>query len=174
MIISLKWIFKVKLDEYGGVLKNKARLVAKGYRREEGIDFEESFARIARIEAIRIFLAYAAHKNMLHEVGLLISEYFRKCSSRCRLVRFLCVQICPRLDIRVITLLNTAYPLPPDTTNDINIELSKELLEELQMNAYHRWIDEDVINHIAIVLRMIDAIYILGVDTNENLSSLAR
>ncbi|GKE90051.1 retrovirus-related pol polyprotein from transposon TNT 1-94 [Tanacetum coccineum] len=44
MIISLKWIYKVKLDEYGDVLKNKAWLVATGYRREEGIDFEESFA----------------------------------------------------------------------------------------------------------------------------------
>ncbi|GKB06216.1 putative ribonuclease H-like domain-containing protein [Tanacetum coccineum] len=61
----LKWIFKVKLDEYGGVLKNKARLVAKGYRREEGINFEESFAPVARIEAIRIFLAYAEHKNIV-------------------------------------------------------------------------------------------------------------
>ncbi|GKA24308.1 retrovirus-related pol polyprotein from transposon TNT 1-94 [Tanacetum coccineum] len=65
MIISLKWIFKVKLDEYGGVLKNKAQLVAKGYRQEEGIDFEELFAPVARIEAIKIFLAYAAHKNMV-------------------------------------------------------------------------------------------------------------
>ncbi|GJT59365.1 retrovirus-related pol polyprotein from transposon TNT 1-94 [Tanacetum coccineum] len=44
MVIALKWIYKVKLDEYGDVLKNKARLVAKGYRQEEGIDFEESFA----------------------------------------------------------------------------------------------------------------------------------
>nr|GEY87804.1 retrovirus-related Pol polyprotein from transposon TNT 1-94 [Tanacetum cinerariifolium] len=44
MIIALKWIYKVKLDEYGDVLKNKSRLVAKGYRQEEGIDFEESFA----------------------------------------------------------------------------------------------------------------------------------
>nr|GEY11243.1 retrovirus-related Pol polyprotein from transposon TNT 1-94 [Tanacetum cinerariifolium] len=44
MIIALKWIYKVKLDEYGDVLKNKARLVAKGYRQEKGIDFEESFA----------------------------------------------------------------------------------------------------------------------------------
>ncbi|GJW86121.1 retrovirus-related pol polyprotein from transposon TNT 1-94 [Tanacetum coccineum] len=43
MVIALKWIYKVKLDEYGDVLKNKARLVAKGYRQEEGIDFEESF-----------------------------------------------------------------------------------------------------------------------------------
>ncbi|GKC31668.1 retrovirus-related pol polyprotein from transposon TNT 1-94 [Tanacetum coccineum] len=49
MVISLKWIYKVKLDEYGDVLKNKARLVAKGYRQEEGIDFEESFAPVARI-----------------------------------------------------------------------------------------------------------------------------
>ena len=65
MIIALKWIFKVKLDEHGDVLKNKARLVAKGYRQEEGIDFEESFAPVARIEAIRIFLANAASQNMV-------------------------------------------------------------------------------------------------------------
>ncbi|GJS72766.1 retrovirus-related pol polyprotein from transposon TNT 1-94 [Tanacetum coccineum] len=58
------YIYKVKLDEYGDVLKNKARLVAKGYRQEEGIDFEESFAPVARIEAIRIFIANAASKNM--------------------------------------------------------------------------------------------------------------
>nr|GEY31458.1 hypothetical protein [Tanacetum cinerariifolium] len=64
MVITLKWIYKVKLDELGGILKNKARLVACGYRQKEGIDFEESFAPVARLEAIRIFLAYAAHKNM--------------------------------------------------------------------------------------------------------------
>nr|GEY35402.1 hypothetical protein [Tanacetum cinerariifolium] len=65
MVITLKWIYKVKLDELGGILKNKAHLVASGYRQEEGIDFEESFAPVARLEAIRIFLAYAAHKNMV-------------------------------------------------------------------------------------------------------------
>ncbi|GKA89238.1 putative ribonuclease H-like domain-containing protein [Tanacetum coccineum] len=64
MIIPLKWIYKVKLDEYSDVLKNKARLVAKGYQQEEGIDFEESFALVARIEAIRIFIANFASKNM--------------------------------------------------------------------------------------------------------------
>ncbi|GJT91791.1 retrovirus-related pol polyprotein from transposon TNT 1-94 [Tanacetum coccineum] len=58
------YIYKVKLDAYGDVLKNKARLVAKGYRQEEGIDFEESFAPVARIEAIRIFIANAASKNI--------------------------------------------------------------------------------------------------------------
>ncbi|GJX59202.1 retrovirus-related pol polyprotein from transposon TNT 1-94 [Tanacetum coccineum] len=57
MVITLKWIYKVKLDELGGILKNKARLVAHGYRQEEGIDFEESFASVARLEVIRIFLA---------------------------------------------------------------------------------------------------------------------
>ncbi|GJU35866.1 retrovirus-related pol polyprotein from transposon TNT 1-94 [Tanacetum coccineum] len=55
---------RFKQDEFGGVLKHKARLVAKGYRQEEGIDFEESFAPVARIEAIRIFVANAANKNM--------------------------------------------------------------------------------------------------------------
>nr|GEV57537.1 integrase, catalytic region, zinc finger, CCHC-type, peptidase aspartic, catalytic [Tanacetum cinerariifolium] len=65
MVITLKWIYKVKLDELGGILKNKARLFARGYRQEEGIDFEESFALVSRLEAIRIFLAYAAHKNMV-------------------------------------------------------------------------------------------------------------
>nr|GEZ09262.1 integrase, catalytic region, zinc finger, CCHC-type, peptidase aspartic, catalytic [Tanacetum cinerariifolium] len=64
MIIALKWIYNVKLDEYGDVLKNKARLVAKGYRQYEGIDFEESFAPVARIEAIHIFIANAASRNI--------------------------------------------------------------------------------------------------------------
>ncbi|GKE70821.1 retrovirus-related pol polyprotein from transposon TNT 1-94 [Tanacetum coccineum] len=64
-LIKLKWIYKAKTDESGGVLKNKTRLVAQGFRQEEGIDFEESFALIARIKAIRIFVAYAAHKNMI-------------------------------------------------------------------------------------------------------------
>ncbi|GJS95573.1 retrovirus-related pol polyprotein from transposon TNT 1-94 [Tanacetum coccineum] len=65
MVITLKWIYKVKLDELGGILKNKAQLVARGYRQEEGIHFEESFASVARLEAITIFLAFAAHMNMV-------------------------------------------------------------------------------------------------------------
>ncbi|GJZ06637.1 retrovirus-related pol polyprotein from transposon TNT 1-94 [Tanacetum coccineum] len=65
MLIKLKWIYKVKTDEFGRVLKNKARLVAQGFKQEEGINFEESFAPVARIEAIRIFVANAANKNMM-------------------------------------------------------------------------------------------------------------
>ncbi|GJT60598.1 retrovirus-related pol polyprotein from transposon TNT 1-94 [Tanacetum coccineum] len=60
-----QWIYKVKLDEYGYVLKNKARLVAKRYRQEKGLDFEESFAPVARLEAIRIVFANATSKNMM-------------------------------------------------------------------------------------------------------------
>ncbi|GJX33772.1 retrovirus-related pol polyprotein from transposon TNT 1-94 [Tanacetum coccineum] len=61
---SLQEKVLVKLDEMGGILKNKDRLVARGYRQAEGIDFEESFALVARLDAIRIFLTYAAHMNM--------------------------------------------------------------------------------------------------------------
>ncbi|GJY94748.1 retrotransposon protein, putative, unclassified [Tanacetum coccineum] len=64
MLIKLKWIYKVKIDEFGRVLMNKARLVAQGFRQEEGIDFEESFAPVSRIETIRIFVVNAANKNM--------------------------------------------------------------------------------------------------------------
>nr|GEX79612.1 retrovirus-related Pol polyprotein from transposon TNT 1-94 [Tanacetum cinerariifolium] len=62
---NFKMIYKVKLDEHGDVLKNKGQLVAKGYRQEKGIDFEEPFAPVAQIEAIRIFIANATSKNMI-------------------------------------------------------------------------------------------------------------
>ncbi|GJT33345.1 putative ribonuclease H-like domain-containing protein [Tanacetum coccineum] len=65
MVITLKWIYKVKLDELGGILKNKAWLMARGYRQEEGIDFDDSFTPVAKLEAIKIFLAFAAHMNMV-------------------------------------------------------------------------------------------------------------
>nr|GFA19631.1 hypothetical protein [Tanacetum cinerariifolium] len=65
MVITLKWIYKVKLDELGGILKNKARLVALEYRQEEGIDFEKFFALVARLEALWIFLVFTDHMNMI-------------------------------------------------------------------------------------------------------------
>ncbi|GJW17788.1 putative ribonuclease H-like domain-containing protein [Tanacetum coccineum] len=61
--LTLKWLFKNKHDEENTVIRNKTRLVVRGYRQEEGIDFEESFALVARMEAIRIFLAYSTHKS---------------------------------------------------------------------------------------------------------------
>ncbi|GJY37583.1 retrovirus-related pol polyprotein from transposon TNT 1-94 [Tanacetum coccineum] len=62
-VIKLKWLWKNKKDEDQTVIRNKARHVAKGYAQEEGIDFEESFALVARLEAVRIFVVYAAHKS---------------------------------------------------------------------------------------------------------------
>nr|GEV31613.1 copia protein [Tanacetum cinerariifolium] len=61
--LTLKWLFKNKHDEEQTVIRNKSRLIVRGYRQEEGIDFKESFSPVARMEAIRIFLAYAAHKS---------------------------------------------------------------------------------------------------------------
>ncbi|GKG27190.1 retrovirus-related pol polyprotein from transposon TNT 1-94, partial [Tanacetum coccineum] len=57
MIIKLKWLWKNKKDEYQTVIRNKARLVAKGYAQEEGVDFEESFAPVARLEAEDVYVA---------------------------------------------------------------------------------------------------------------------
>jgi len=61
--IGIKRVLKNKKDEDGVVVRNKARLVAKVYCQEEGIDYEETFAPVARLEAIRIFLAFATHRG---------------------------------------------------------------------------------------------------------------
>ncbi|GJR97171.1 putative ribonuclease H-like domain-containing protein [Tanacetum coccineum] len=63
--IGTKWVYRNKKDERGIVIKNKARLVAQGYTQEEGIDYDEVFAPVARIEAIRLFLAYASFKDFV-------------------------------------------------------------------------------------------------------------
>nr|GEW97676.1 hypothetical protein [Tanacetum cinerariifolium] len=92
LLIKLKWIYKVKTDKFGEILKNNPRLVAQGFRQEEGIDFEESFTPVAKIKAISIFIANATHKNMtIYQMDVktaflngelkeefLISQYFSK------------------------------------------------------------------------------------------------
>nr|GFA07399.1 retrovirus-related Pol polyprotein from transposon TNT 1-94 [Tanacetum cinerariifolium] len=64
-IIKTKWIFKNKKDESSLVIQNKARLVAVGYSQQEGIDYDETFAPVARVESIHLFLAYAAYKDFI-------------------------------------------------------------------------------------------------------------
>ncbi|GKD43109.1 gag-pol polyprotein [Tanacetum coccineum] len=61
--INMKWLWKNKRDEESTVIRNKARLVAKGYSQQEGINFEESFSLVARLEVVRLFVAYATHKS---------------------------------------------------------------------------------------------------------------
>ncbi|GJR93117.1 retrovirus-related pol polyprotein from transposon TNT 1-94 [Tanacetum coccineum] len=63
-IIAVKWLWKNKSDAENIVIQNKSRLVVKGYKQEEGTNFEESFAPIARLEALRMFVTFAAHKNI--------------------------------------------------------------------------------------------------------------
>nr|GFA69399.1 hypothetical protein [Tanacetum cinerariifolium] len=62
-VINMKWLWKNKRDEENTVIRNKSRLMAKGYTQKEGIDFEESFAPVARLEAVQLFIAYVAHKS---------------------------------------------------------------------------------------------------------------
>nr|GEX93890.1 retrovirus-related Pol polyprotein from transposon TNT 1-94 [Tanacetum cinerariifolium] len=62
-VINMKWLWKNKRDEENTVIRNKACLVAKGYGQKEGINFEESFAPVARLEAVRLFVMYVAHKS---------------------------------------------------------------------------------------------------------------
>jgi hypothetical protein len=62
-VVGTKWVFRNKQDEHGVVTRNKARLVAKGYSQVKGLDFEETFALVARLESIRILLAYATHHD---------------------------------------------------------------------------------------------------------------
>ena len=59
-VIGTKWVFRNKMDEDGNITKIKARLVAKGYRQEEGIDYDETNALVAKLEAIRLLLGYAS------------------------------------------------------------------------------------------------------------------
>ena len=63
-VIGTKWVFRNKMNEDGQVIRNKARLVCKGYAQIEGIDFEETYAPVARMEAIRMILAYACSKDI--------------------------------------------------------------------------------------------------------------
>nr|GEV07877.1 retrovirus-related Pol polyprotein from transposon TNT 1-94 [Tanacetum cinerariifolium] len=120
MVITLKWIYKVKLDELGGILKNKARLVARGYRQEEGIDFEDSFALVARLEAIWMFLPML--RNTL--------EYLRNDV-------YGCVWVVENLDVIVV------YQMDVKT-----VFLNGNLREEVYVSQPDGFVDHDNPNYV--------------------------
>ena len=70
-VVGTKWVFRNKIDPDGIITRNKARLIAKGYSQQEGIDYDETYALVARLEAIRIFQAYDAHmKFKVFQMGV--------------------------------------------------------------------------------------------------------
>ena len=81
-IIGTKWIFHNKIDEEGNVIHNKARLVAQGYSQMEGVNYDETFALVARMESIRILLALACHlKFMFYQMNVktaFLNEFFKE------------------------------------------------------------------------------------------------
>ncbi|CAM8941229.1 unnamed protein product [Rhodiola kirilowii] len=64
-VIGTKWVFRNKLDDKGVVVRNKARLVVKGYNQQEGIDYDETFTPVARLEAMRLLIAYSTYHGFI-------------------------------------------------------------------------------------------------------------
>nr|GEX06727.1 hypothetical protein [Tanacetum cinerariifolium] len=80
-VINMKWLWKNKGDEENTVIRNKSRLVAKGYAQKKGVDFKESFALVARLEAVRLFIVYAAHKSFtVYQMDVKTSFIYRPLS----------------------------------------------------------------------------------------------
>nr|GEY48783.1 integrase, catalytic region, zinc finger, CCHC-type, peptidase aspartic, catalytic [Tanacetum cinerariifolium] len=126
MVITLRWIYKVKLDELGGILKNKARLVARGYRQEEGIDFEESFAPVARLEAIRTFSRICR------------SQEYGRLSNGCEDCVFKYHFIKEQVENGVIELyfVNTEYQLADLFTKALGRDRIEFLINKLGMRSF--------------------------------------
>nr|GFA09093.1 retrovirus-related Pol polyprotein from transposon TNT 1-94 [Tanacetum cinerariifolium] len=86
-VINLKWLWKNKRDEENTVIRNKSRLVAKGYAQKEGVDFEESFAPVASLEAVRLFIAYVAHKSFtIYQMDVKTAFLYGPLKKKCTLI----------------------------------------------------------------------------------------
>ena len=64
LVVKTKWVFKNKLDKTRNMIRNKARLVTQGYNQQEGIDYDETYALVARLEFVRMLLSFACFKNL--------------------------------------------------------------------------------------------------------------
>ncbi|GJY88279.1 integrase, catalytic region, zinc finger, CCHC-type containing protein [Tanacetum coccineum] len=139
--VNTKRVFKVKLDEYGGVLKNKARLVAKGLRQQEGIDFEESFSPVARIEAILIFVAYICSSKICIisrwdcEAAFLMVFSKKKHTTKHIAVRYHFIKEQVENEIVELYFVKTAYQLVDIFTKALARERFKFLVKRLGMQS---------------------------------------
>ncbi|GKA27124.1 retrovirus-related pol polyprotein from transposon TNT 1-94, partial [Tanacetum coccineum] len=148
--IGTKWVFRNKKDERGIVIRNKTKLVAQGHRQEEGIDYKEVFAHVARIEAIRLFLAYASFMGFLVYVDDIIFGTTNKelctgfeklmkdkfqMSSMGELTFFLGLQVTQRKMVWLFffaTLVDLEKPLVKDgDDDDVDVHLYRSMIGSL-------------------------------------------
>ncbi|GKD78819.1 putative ribonuclease H-like domain-containing protein, partial [Tanacetum coccineum] len=127
--IGNKWVFKNKKDEKGIVIRNKARLVAQGYTQEEGIDYDEAFAPVARIEAIRLFLAYASFKDfMVYQMDVKSVFLYGKSEEE--------VYVCQPLGFEDPDFPNRVYKVEKALYGKIEEEVYDENGEEVDVHMY--------------------------------------
>jgi len=135
-VIGSKWIFKNKLNEQGQVIRNKARLVCKGYAQIEGLDFGETFAPVARLEAIRMFLAYACHKRFkVYQMDVKSAFLNGDLSEEVYMEQPKGFKLSDNPDL-VCKLKKALYGLKPGITNWIRISKTKGSREEQLTTIY--------------------------------------
>ncbi|GKE27437.1 retrovirus-related pol polyprotein from transposon TNT 1-94 [Tanacetum coccineum] len=131
--IGNKWVFRNKKDEKGIVIRNKARLVAQGYTQEEGIDYDEVFAPVARIKAIRLFLAYASFKDfMVYQMDVKSAFLYGKIEEE--------VYVCQPLGFEDPNFLDRVYKVEKALYGKIKEEVYDENGEEVDVHMYRSMI----------------------------------
>ncbi|GJW43966.1 putative ribonuclease H-like domain-containing protein [Tanacetum coccineum] len=120
--IGTKWVFRNKKDERGIVVKNKARLVAQGHTQEEGIDYDEVFAPVARIEAIRLFLAYASFKDFVYVDDIIFGSTKKEMSTEFENQDKYVAEILKKFDLASIKTASTPIETNKPLTNDEEAE----------------------------------------------------
>ncbi|GJU68126.1 putative ribonuclease H-like domain-containing protein [Tanacetum coccineum] len=135
--IGTKWVYKNKKDERGIVIRNKARLVAQGYTQEEGIDYDEVFAPVARIEAIRLFLAYASFKDfVVYQMDVKSAFLYGKIKEEVYVCQPLGFED-PEFPDRVYKVEKALYGLhqAPRAWNEMCTEFEKMMHKKFQMSS---------------------------------------
>nr|GEX04713.1 ribonuclease H-like domain, reverse transcriptase, RNA-dependent DNA polymerase [Tanacetum cinerariifolium] len=130
--IGTKWILKNKMDARGIVVRNKARLMAQGHRKEEGIDYDEVFALVARIEAIRLFLAFASYMGfMVYQIDVKSAFLYGEIEEE---VQYKYVKdMLKKFDMESMRTATTPYEVPKhkskDEPNDaVNVHLYRSMI----------------------------------------------
>nr|GFA29298.1 hypothetical protein [Tanacetum cinerariifolium] len=120
--IGTKWVYRNKKDERGIVVRNKARLVTQGHIQEKGIDYEEVFVPVARIEAIRLFLAYASFMGFMDEIFINQDKYVAEILKKFRLTE----------GKSASTLIDTEKPLLKDPNGeDVDVHIYRSMIGSL-------------------------------------------